>query len=172
MDFGNLVQARRSVRSFTNQEVSHEDIIQILRAAQAAPSGGNMQPWHFYVVRSQEVKQDFYDNCCQQNTMLTAPVLIAVVAEPERSGSKYGERGRTLYCIQDTAAAIQNILLCARELGLGTCWCGAFNEDEAIRILGLQKGMRPVALIPVGVPELEPAPRGRRELSELVTFIN
>jgi len=172
MEFNELVQARRSIRDFAPSDVSQEDVLQILTAAQAAPSGGNMQPWHFYVVRSPKVKQAFYDTCCQQSTMLSSAVLIIVVADIERSGSKYSDRGRTLYCLQDTAAAIQNMLLCAKGLGLGTCWCGAFDEDAARKILGVPNEMRPVAIIPIGVPAVEPASRGRRPLAEIVTFID
>jgi len=172
MDFFELTQARKSIRSFDEKGiVSPEAVTKILNAARHAPSGGNSQPWHFYVIRDAEVKKQIHDTCCGQPTMLSAPVLIAVVADMERSGAKYGDRGRTLYSIQDTAAAIQNMLLCACSLGLGTCWCGAFDEAAASRILNLAEGMRPVALIPIGIPAADPAPRGRRALAEIVTYI-
>lgn len=77
-------------------------------------------------------------------------------------------RGRTLYCIQDTAAAAQNIHLAAYSFGLGTCWVGAFDEDEARRILRIPLGVRPVALIPVGYPAEAPMTRARRPVDEIV----
>jgi nitroreductase len=82
----------------------------------------------------------------------------------------YGYRGKTLYCIQDTAAATQNILLTAYSLGLGTCWIGAFNEDEAKRALNAPEGIRPVAIIPVGYPDETPSHRGIRPLSQIIHY--
>ena len=66
-------------------------------------------------------------------------------------------RGKSLFCLQDTAAAIQNILLTAYSLGLGSCWIGAFKEDEIRQIINAPKEMRPVALIPIGYPNEAPA---------------
>lgn len=172
MNFLELAQSRRSIRDFTDREVSQEDIVALLEAAQAAPSGGNCQPWHFYVIRDKAVKADIYGKSGRQPFMLTAPVMIVVCADIPRSQGRYGERGATLYCIQDTAAAIQNILLCAKSLGLGTCWCGSFDESALSEILHLPAGQRPVAIIPTGYPVSEPpvAPK-RRPLEEIATFI-
>ena len=80
----------------------------------------------------------------------------------------YGFRGRALYCIQDTAAATQNILLTAYSLGLGACWIGAFNEDEAKEALNAPEGIRPVAIIPVGYANEVPSQRDRRPLSRIM----
>ena len=102
---------------------------------------------------------------------MAAPVFIVVCALVNQNKSSYGKRGKTLYCIQDTAAAIQNILLCAKSLGLGACWCGAFNEKNVCKTLHLQKDVRPVAVIPVGCPVSEPEPTWRRPLEDSVTFI-
>jgi nitroreductase len=78
--------------------------------------------------------------------------VIIVCANENRSSERYGVRGKSLYCIQDTAAALQNIHLTAYSLGLGTCWIGAFNEEEARRTLKIPQGIRPVAIVPVGYP--------------------
>jgi nitroreductase len=79
-------------------------------------------------------------------------------------------RGKTLYCIQDTAAAIQNIHLTAYSLGLGTCWIGAFREEEARKILKIPEGVRPVAMIPVGYAAEIPQPRKRKPVDQIVHY--
>lgn len=171
MNFLELVQSRRSVRAFKQNNISNEILIQLIEAASFAPSGGNCQPWYFYIVKDINVKTEIINKSCHQNWMLTAPVFIVVCADIKQSENRYGERGRNLYSLQDTAAAIQNLLLCAASLGLGTCWCGAFDEYELRNILGLQKDMRPVAIIPVGYSANEPVMPKRKPLDEIITFI-
>ncbi|RLF23588.1 MAG: nitroreductase family protein, partial [Thermoprotei archaeon] len=97
-----------------------------------------------------------------------APVVVVVCANIPRTAWRYGERGRSLYCLQDTAAAIQNMLLAAHALGYGTCWVGAFDEEEVSRILGLPDHVRPVAIVPIGKPAESPIPPPRRPLDEVV----
>lgn len=122
-----------------------------MEAARWAPSAGNLQPWMFLVVRSSAVKEQLAAAAFNQRFVAQAPVVIAVVALAAVA-APYGRRGRELYMIQDTAAAIQNMLLAAHALGLGTCWVGAFDDDAVANVLGLKEGERPVALIPVGEP--------------------
>lgn len=172
MDFLELAKSRRSVRSFENKDVEESLLKKLLEAARAAPSGGNCQPWRFYVIRNKETIQKIRDFSCKQPFIATAPVLFVVCAESGRSEKRYKERGGELYCIQDTAAAVQNILLCAVSLGLGACWCGHFGEKELSEILNLDAGLRPVAVIPVGYPKAEAAARTeRRPIDEIATFI-
>ena len=173
MDFLELAQSRRSIRSFTKRAVSQEDILKLLKAAQAAPSGGNCQPWHFFVIHDESVKEDIANATGGNKSFIsTTPIMIVVCANIPKSEERYGERGRDLYCIQDTAAAIQNILLCAKSLGLGTCWCGAFDENIVSKVLCLPPKMRPIAIIPVGYPANEPlVSTSRKDLDKIVTFI-
>ncbi len=171
MDFLQLAQKRQSIRGFLPTPVTDEQVQTLLAAAVAAPSGGNRQPWHFYVITNRGVVDQIVEKSCKQPFLKTAPVLIVVCAEPGRSGERYGERGATLYCLQDTAAAVQNILLCAADLGLGTCWCGAFDEAALSEILALPETLRPVAILPVGHFESAPPRRPRRPMEEVVTFV-
>jgi nitroreductase len=101
-----------------------------------------------------------------------APVVIVVCAVPARSGRRYRERGEKLYCLQDTAAAVQNILLAAAGSGIGTCWVGAFDEEGVRRVLGLGHDLRPVAMIPLGYPDEVPSVPGRRSLEEIVHLVD
>jgi nitroreductase len=146
------IKGRRSIRAFKNEEVSVEDVERLFDAAQWAPSAGNIQPWEFIVVRKPEVKKALVEAALGQDFIKEASVVIIVCANENRSSERYGVRGKSLYCIQDTAAALQNIHLTAYSLGLGTCWIGAFNEEEARRILKIPQGIRPVAIVPVGYP--------------------
>ena len=172
IDFLELSKSRRSIRGYKNQDVSKEQLMQLIDAAQSAPSGGNCQPWHFYVITNKDLQAEIKEKSCGQDWILTASALIVVCTESKRSEKNYGERGRDLYSIQDTAAAIQNILLCAKSMGLGTCWCGAFDETKLSDVLSLPEIFRPVAIIPVGYPADDTyQPQNRRPVEEIVTFI-
>ena len=153
MDFWNVVDQRHSVRAFDPAaEVSPEAIERLLQAAIRSPSAGNRQPWHFYVVRDAAVRQGLAAAAYGQNFVAQAPVAIVVCADAEQSAGRYGDRGRELYCLQDTAAATAHILLAAVALGLGGCWVGAFDERQAAHVLDLPVRHRPVAILPIGKP--------------------
>lgn len=168
MDLFEAIRTRRSIRAFTREEVSEGEIEKILDAARWAPSAGNIQPWIFVVVRSPEIKRRLAWAALNQFFIEEAPVVIVACADQERSGMHYGSRGANLYCIQDTAAAVQNILLASHALGLGACWVGAFNEEEVRRILRIPKGVRPVAIVPIGHPAEKPRDIFKRPLSQII----
>jgi len=172
MELSEAIKGRRSVRAFKRQDVFEETVEKLIDAARHAPSSGNIQPWEFVVVRNLEVKKKLARAALNQAFVEEAPVVIVVCANERRSSMGYGSRGKTLYCIQDTAAATQNILLTAYSLGLGACWIGAFNEDEAKLALNAPEGIRPVAIIPVGYPDETPPQRSRRSLSQIVHHEN
>jgi nitroreductase len=172
MELSEAIKGRRSVRAFKRQDVPEETVEKLIDAARHAPSAGNIQPWEFVVVRNLEVKRKLARAALNQAFVEEAPVVIVVCANERRSSMGYGSRGKTLYCIQDTAAATQNILLTAYSLGLGACWIGAFNEDEAKLALNAPEGIRPVAIVPVGYPDETPPQRSRRSLSQIVHHEN
>ena len=172
MDFWSVIEQRHSVRAFASSPVSDENVERILEAGIRAPSAGNRQPWHFVIVRSPAVKSELEQAAFGQSFVSEAPVVIVVCAEPERSGAVYRDRGRALYCLQDTAAAVENMLLAATALGLGACWVGAFDERAAATAVALPAGFRPVALIPLGVPARVPPRTPRRDLAEVSTRID
>lgn len=168
MDVLEAIRGRRSIRAFGAGEVPNEAVDKLVDAARWAPSAGNIQPWEFIVVRKPQVKTALAQAALNQSFIEEAPVVIVVCANETASSRRYRMRGKALYCIQDTAAAAQNIHLAAYSLGLGTCWVGAFDEDEARRILRIPDGVRPVALIPVGYPAEAPMTRARRPVDEIV----
>lgn len=167
-----LFAKRTSVRSYAPTPVPQEVVQHLLEAAIQAPSGGNCQPWHFYVVRNAEVKHRLSVHSYSQKFIEQAPLVIVVCAEAQRSAKKYGERGEELYCLQDTAAAVENILLCAVQHGLGGCWCGAFDEGAVSEAMGLPADRRPVAILPIGYPEGTPRKPRRRPLEEVTTYMD
>ncbi len=173
MDFWQALDSRQSIRDFDrDRDVSPEIVTRLLEAAVRAPSAGNCQPWYFFVVRNRELKQALARAALGQWFLSEAPVVIVVCAEPQRSEQRYGKRGRFLYCLQDTAAATGHLLLAATALGLGSCWVGAFEEEEASRVLDLPPTLRPVAIIPLGYAAGRPsAPSGRRRLDEVSTLV-
>jgi nitroreductase len=172
MDLWTAMNNRHSVRRFAPGEVDASSVKKLLEAAVRAPTAGNMQPWHFVVVRSPEVKQALASAANGQAFVAQAPVMIVVCADPERSAARFGSRGSELYCLQDTAAATEHILLAATALGLGACWVGAFDEAAAARTLQLPAQWRPVAMVPVGQPGAGPrTSSARRPLHEVTSFI-
>jgi nitroreductase len=170
MEVLEAIKGRRSVRLFANQPVSEEKVKTLIDAARRAPSAGNIQPWEFVIVKKVETKHKLVVAALNQTFIEQAPVVIVVCAKIDASRNGYGSRGATLYCVQDTAAATQNILLTAYSIGLGTCWVGAFDEEEVKEALGIPDGIRPVAIIPVGYGTVNPRERPRRPLDEIVHY--
>jgi nitroreductase len=173
VDFWQVLENRNSVRDFDPRvDVQPELVERLLTAAIRAPSAGNCQPWHFYVVRDPAVRRELARAAYGQDFVRLAPIAIVICADAAQSASRYGQRGRELYCLQDTAAATEHILLAAVALGLGGCWVGAFDERQAARALNLPKRHRPVAILPIGKPAGSPAMRtSRRALRSVASYV-
>ena len=170
MDVFEAIKSRRSIRAYTSSKVSDEEVRVLIDAARWAPSAGNIQPWKFVIVRDTKIKRRLSAAALDQTFIEEAPVVIVVCADEARSGGGYGSRGVNLYCLQDTAAAIQNMLLAACALGFGACWIGAFHEEEVESILNTPRGVRPVAIVPVGHPAEKPAAPPKRSIGEIIHY--
>ena len=168
MEVLEAIKGRRSIRAFKSTPVEERDLKLILEAARWAPSAGNCQPLELVVARDPGVKRGLVRAARGQSFIAEAPVAIVVCANAARTSGRYGRRGEELYCIQDTAASVQNILLTAHALGYGTCWVGAFDEDVAAEVIKAPRGIRPVAIIPLGRPAEKPSTPPRRPLSQIV----
>ncbi len=162
----NLIQSRRSIRSFKPDSLTQDEIDKLLEAARWAPSAGNRQPVEIIIVKSSSQKEALVKAALGQAFIESAPVVFVVCADLNRSSSRYGSRGSSLYAIQDAAAATQNILLTAEEMGYATVWIGAFDEDSASSVVKLPKNVRPLAIIPIGKPSEKPAAPPKRNISE------
>ncbi|UCE96766.1 MAG: nitroreductase family protein [Candidatus Bathyarchaeota archaeon] len=168
MEVFDAIKNRRSIRTFERKQVSEEQVERLIEAARHAPSAGNLQPWDFVIVRDPQRKRQLSAASLDQAFINEASVVIAVCADETRSGRRYGGRGIHLYCIQDTAAAIENLLLAAHAMGLGACWVGAFQEELVRKILNTPPDVRPLAIIPIGYTSEKPPQRRRRPLKEII----
>ncbi|MDQ1279688.1 MAG: hypothetical protein QG670_950 [Thermoproteota archaeon] len=171
MDVFEAIKDRRSIRHFKPNPITDEQIEKILEAAIWAPSAGNLQARDYIVIKDHDTKKKLCESALNQHFIQEASINIVVCANEERSAWKYSGRGRELYCILDAAAAVQNILLAAHSLGLGACWIGAFNDGAVSKILNLPRGLKPIAIIPIGYPEQKPNPPPRFSLKD-VSHIN
>ena len=167
MEIPEIIKKRRSVRAFTDETMWDEAVEKLVEAAVLAPSAGNMQPWAFVAVKNKETIKRLSE-AAKQEWMASAPVVIIVCTDAAKTQPRYGERGTSLYMYQDTAAAVQNILLTATHNGFGGTWMGAFDETAVSAILNLPPAIRPVAMIPIGHPSQDPAPRPRRPIIEVL----
>ena len=152
MELVESIEKRVSVRSFSEEDVPEEVIMEALRLGQLAPSAGNLQARDFIVIRDKDTKKKLAKAAFGQEFLDEAPVVIVVCANLVRIRN-YGIRGTELYCLQDSAAAVEHILLFAASKGYGSCWVGAFDEREVTKILSLPECARPVALLPIGRPK-------------------
>lgn len=167
MEVFEAIRNRRSIRSFKKAEVSDKDVFRLIEAASCAPSAGNIQPWEFIVVRDPQLRHQLSDAALKQSSIEEAPVAIVVCADQARSEEGYGSRGKDLYCIQDTAAAIENLLLAAYAMGFGACWVGAFEEEIVRKAMKTPKHVKPVAIVPIGYAAQNPKTRRRRSVPEI-----
>ena len=120
MEFAEVVAARRSVRHFnTKVPVTEAEIRGLLHAATTAPTAGNIQPWRFFVLRSVAARERLAA-AIGQKWASAAPVVIVVCVDPRPCAARYGDRGERLYAVQDTAAAVQTLLLAAVDRGLAS----------------------------------------------------
>ncbi|HDY73593.1 MAG TPA: nitroreductase family protein [Euryarchaeota archaeon] len=168
LDLREAISSRRSIRSFSPQQVDRSVIDRILLDANKAPSAGNLQARDFIVVTAVEVKKKIAEAALNQAFIAEAPVVVVVCANKARSMSKYGRRGANLYSILDAALAAQNLMLSCINEGLGSCYVGAFNEGKVRKILGLPKTAVPVGIIPIGYPDENPIPTDRLPIEQIV----
>lgn len=171
MEFTELLYKRKSIRDFTDQNVTDDQIKLLLESATRAPNACNYQSWYFYAVANKEMINAFYPEIYSGKWITAAPLIIVVCTDGDKLENKFGGRGSQLFAVQDTAAAINNILLQAANIGLGGCWIGAYNDDKCRELLNIKDNHRPVALLPIGVPKSDPAPRERRLLNDVITII-
>lgn len=164
MSFIDLARTRFSVRSYSSRPISREQILDVLEAGRIAPSACNNQPWFFIVIQDpaniQALKVVY-----GRDWFLDAPVIIAVCCDTTAcwkrgDGKSYGD--------VDMAIAVDHMTLQATEMGLGTCWVGAFNAHEARTALNLPEHIEPVLFMSLGYTEATPGVKKRKKLDEVV----
>ncbi len=166
MDVIEARKTRRSIRSYKEKEIEEEKLEIVLEAARLAPSARNVQEWKFIVVKDKDTRKKLAVAAKDQKFVGEAPVVIAACAVETQHTMSCGQ---LCYPI-DLAIAVEHMTLKAVEEGLGSCWIGAFREDEVKKILGIPEKVRVVALLPVGYPEYVPSPTPRKFINEIVAF--
>ena len=142
----------------------------LLEAAEDAPSAGNLRARRYVVITRPEMRKILSLAAYGQDQIESAPVVIVVCADVDRSSSRYGDRG-SLYAIQDADAATMCLLLAAHDQGLGTCWNGAFDDALVREALGLRENILPVAIVSIGWPAERPSAPQRRDLQAMVRWL-
>ncbi len=169
-DILDIITSRRTIKQFLPKFVSWENITKVIDAARHAPSCGNIQNWKFVLVYDPTQKQKIAEAAYEQYDIAMAAVLILVCAEPEKAERYYGLRGERLYTVQNCAAAVQNMLLEAHSLGLGSTWIGAFDEDIVRSLCSIPEEIRPQAIVAIGYPKEVPEKPPKYPLETLVYF--
>lgn len=158
MDAIQAIMTRRSIRKYTGEPVSDEEIEVLLRAAMAAPSSRNRQPWRFVVIRDRNILDRVRDFHEYAGMLRRAPVAILVC------GDKTAQENEG-YLALDCAASTQNILLAAHALGLGAVWVAAYPRKHRMegfaRLCNLPAHFLPMALVSIGRPAESKAPANR-----------
>ena len=165
MDIYEVIATRKSVRAFKDRDIAEETIIRLLEAARLAPSASNRQEWRFIVVRDPSMRKHLSDAARSQQFVGAAPVILVCCAETDEHVMACGQ---LCYPI-DVAIAIDHITLCAVAEGLGTCWIGAFDEDQVKELLGIPPQIRVVGLLPVGYAQDPSRVEKKRLLLEEIT---
>ena len=166
MDVQEAIRKRYAVRSYQDRPVEEEKLLAVLEAARLAPSGSNRQPWRFVVVRDSGIRRQLSAACHGQAFVAQAPVVIAATGlTPDRMMS-CDIAGDAV----DLAIAIDHMTLAAVELGLGTCWVGAFEQDKVRSVLGIPATAKVVEVLTLGYPADKPRAKSRKPLEQIVCW--
>ena len=167
MDVFDAVKERYSVRSYKGKSIPDGDLMKILEAARLAPSAKNLQEWRFVVVKDKDTRAKLSEAAKGQRFVAEAPVVLACCAETDNHMMTCGQ---LCYPI-DIAIAIDHMTLVAAELGMGSCWIGAFYEDRVKKILNIPDEIRVVELLCLGyAADKEPLKKSRLSLKEIVKY--
>ncbi|MFX1449303.1 MAG: nitroreductase family protein [Promethearchaeota archaeon] len=157
MDVYEIIKKRRSIRSYKLGEMPKDNLMKILHSAQLAPSASNMQPYKFIIVQDTQLKKEVAKLANHQLFLSKAAVIVIALGDPNRE---------KWYKV-DLAIAMEHMVLVATELGYGTCWIGAFDEESIKKLLKIPDDLKIVALLPIGLSNQSPPARPRKEFKEL-----
>ena len=166
MDVSTAMSQRSSVRAYKTTNVEEDKLKKVLEAARLSPSASNRQEWKFIVVKNKETKKKLAKAAFGQSFIGEAPVVIVACGTESKSVMGCGQPTHTV----DVSIACAYMILQAYEIGLGTCWIGAFKEDETKKILNIPEHVRVVAMTPLGYPDEPSSKRSRKRLDQIVCF--
>ncbi len=167
MDVFEAIKTRRSIRKYKKKPVEKAKLLKVLEAARLAPSACNFQPWRFIVVTNPEIRENLR-LAYGEGWFTSAPVIIVACAVLDEAWIR--KDGEEFWKV-DVTIAMQNLILAAWEENLGTCWIGAFDEEQAKRILEIPEKTRIVAMTPLGYPaEKKEKVTDRKSINEIVFY--
>jgi nitroreductase len=167
MGFQELVNARYSVRAYKPDPVEESKLQQVLEAARLAPTASNRQPFQIIVIHTAGREEEL-NRVYPRDWFVQAPLVICACGLPAQNWVRQDGKN---YNDVDVAIVMDHLILAAADLGLGTCWIGAFDPDSAREVLGLPDGVEPIAFTPLGYPADTARPKKRRKpLEELVRY--
>ncbi|MBI4181247.1 MAG: nitroreductase family protein [Chloroflexi bacterium] len=167
MDFSKLVQERYSVRAYKSDAVADDKLEQVLEAARLAPTAANRQPFRLIVIHTAG-KEEELKRIYNRDWFVQAPLVICACKLPVQGWVRRQDSKN--YDEVDVAIAMTHLILAATDLGLGTCWIGAFDPAVARQVLGLPDDAEPIVFTPLGYPNDEPKPKKRKALTEIVHY--
>jgi nitroreductase len=168
VEFSTVITERKEIRTFKEQEVEEKKIEKLLEMANRAPSAGNLQAFKVIIIKDPEKRKDIAHAAYGQDFVGKAPLVFIICADRKESAQRYGDRGSKLYAIQDATIYTTFLILSAHELGLATCWVGAFDSAKIAEIIEVNPDVEPIALIPLGYPDEKPRKPGRKSTKDYV----
>lgn len=154
------IMTRASIRQYKDQPVEQEKIDIMLKAAMAAPTAVNLQPWHFIVIDDKKTI-----DLLSGKQPTNAPLLIAVCGDTDKTTMPDGKGKLPDFWIQDVSAATENLLLAAHAQGLGAVWTGVYpimeRTAEVANVLNCPKNIIPLAVVRIGYPDEAPEPKDK-----------
>lgn len=166
MDFQELIQKRYSVRSYDSKAIPENVLNAVLEAGRLAPTAANRQAFRIVVLKT-EIAKDKLLEIYKSEWFVQPPVVLGVVSLPAENWIR---RDGKNYADVDAAIVMDHLVLAAADLGLGTCWIGAFDPEKARSLLSLPEGAEPVAFTPLGYPADQVSAKKRKPLEDLVIY--
>ena len=160
-----VIRERGSVRRYEDRSIPKDVLGEVLEAARLAQSAANRQPWEFVVIQKEDMKKKLAS--ASEMFVGEAAAVIVCIAHPENCGHV----GSLNSFLVDVAIAVENVALVSWELGLGSCWIGAYKEDKVRQLLGIPENLRVVSLLSLGYPVEKPASQTIRQRRKLLAQI-
>lgn len=162
MSFIDTILTRRSIRRYEKQDIPKDVLDKILEAGRQAPSAGNKQPWHFIVLSDYDIKEKLSHG--KWNTFVKDSAVTIVGCG--YIGDEYGRKWSTV----DISIALQNMVIAAWGLGIGSCWIGDFKEAEVKSLLNIPEDRKVIALVTFGYPAEKIESRQKKPIDEIVSY--
>jgi nitroreductase len=161
MSMLDVILSRRSIRCYLDKEIPADVLNKIVEAGRQSPSAANRQPYHFVIVTDSEIKKELKGS--YSSFIEKAPAIIVGCADPKAFLSGW-------WAAVDTAIALQNMVLAAWSLGVGSCWTGSFNEQKTKEALKIPEDWEVVAVVAFGYPAEQPKARKKKPVKELFSY--